>query len=349
MEQKVDYIIVGFGIAGATFAQQARLHGKSVLVIDGQKPSATRTAAGTLNPVALRRITAVWKVQEFFHYARDFYTHLQSELQTPFLKKLPIYRYFHDTEEQNDWLVASDRKDLSPYLDPQVHHFPNEPWNHPMGFGRVKQSMRLDTILLLDSFRELLYKEGRFLEEAFVHDDLESDGTAVSYHGIQAKYVLFAEGVHAQGNPFFPSSLLIPKKGEYIIIKAPELQLESVLKGRYFFVPLGGDLYKVGATFAHGDTTYEPTKKGKEELMKAVEKRLKVPFEWVDQVVGHRPTVKDRRPLLGSISEGSPYYFFNGLGTRGVLLAPYLSKCLFQNIEEGLPLDREMDIRRFIS
>ncbi len=349
MEKKVDYIIVGFGIAGACFAAQAQARNRSVVVIDSAVKCATRVAAGTLNPVVLKRLTAAWKVQEFFPYAREFYLQLQSKLETPFLKEIPIYRYFHDTEEQNDWLVASDHKQLSSYLDPNVYHFPNKPWDSPMGFGKVLHSMRLDTVGFLEAFKADLQQKESFLEEAFDYDALKALGAEVRYKNCIASKVIFAEGVGVLNNPFFPSHLLIPKKGEYITVKAPNHQLDAILKGKYFYIPLDDETIKVGATFAHGDDTDEITEKGKQELVNAAKSRFSIPIAWSSQVAGKRPTVKDRRPLLGSIAAGSPYYFLNGLGTRGLLLAPSLSKQLLEHIEEGIPLEEEVTIRRFLS
>jgi len=37
----------------------------------------------------------------------------------------------------------------------------------------------------------------------------------------------------------------------------------------------------------------------------------------------------------------------NGLGTRGVMIAPYVAKQLFDFIEKEKPLDREINISRF--
>lgn len=43
----------------------------------------------------------------------------------------------------------------------------------------------------------------------------------------------------------------------------------------------------------------------------------------------------------------SQLYLLNGLGTRGVLLAPAMAKALFEYIEYGIPLDSSIDIKRF--
>jgi glycine oxidase len=52
--------------------------------------------------------------------------------------------------------------------------------------------------------------------------------------------------------------------------------------------------------------------------------------------------------LMGALSENG-LYVFNGLGSRGVLLAPYLSECLskfFDGDETAIPA--EASINRFI-
>jgi glycine oxidase len=43
-------------------------------------------------------------------------------------------------------------------------------------------------------------------------------------------------------------------------------------------------------------------------------------------VAGVRPTVKDRKPLIGLHPKNPKIGIFNGLGARGVLMGPYLSK-----------------------
>ncbi|MBC7747848.1 MAG: FAD-binding oxidoreductase, partial [Methylotenera sp.] len=62
---------------------------------------------------------------------------------------------------------------------------------------------------------------------------------------------------------------------------------------------------------------------------------------------GVRPTVKDRRPLVGTLQNQQAIHILNGLGTRGVMLAPAMAKELFDSIEYQVPLDAAIDIRRF--
>jgi glycine oxidase len=61
-----------------------------------------------------------------------------------------------------------------------------------------------------------------------------------------------------------------------------------------------------------------------------------------------RPTVKDRRPLLGIHPEYNQLAVFNGLGTKGVMLAPYFANKLVNLILKNEPLPNEVNINRFI-
>jgi glycine/D-amino acid oxidase-like deaminating enzyme len=60
-----------------------------------------------------------------------------------------------------------------------------------------------------------------------------------------------------------------------------------------------------------------------------------------------RPTVIDRRPLVGRHMDFSNVYILNGLGTRGVMIAPYVADQLYNFIELGEELDPEINIYRF--
>ena len=67
----------------------------------------------------------------------------------------------------------------------------------------------------------------------------------------------------------------------------------------------------------------------------------------MNHLAGIRPTVKDRKPLVGTHLEYKKIHILNGLGTRGVMLGPSLANDLFQNIENGIALDNYIDIKRF--
>ncbi|MEL6811295.1 MAG: FAD-dependent oxidoreductase [Bacteroidota bacterium] len=345
--REVDYIIVGLGIAGICFCEELERQGKSFVVFDASEPKgATSVAGGVVNPVVLKRFTPVWNVSPFLKEAFPFYQDLNTKLQADFLDEVCIDRVFKNRQEQNDWLVASDGVKLSTFLSAQIISNANPSVDAPFGLGRVGKAFRMNTTALLNDYRAYLEEKDCLIPEAFKYGELVSKETLL-YQNYKATSLVFAEGASVVNNPYFVIDSIIPKKGEYIVIKAPELKLQNIVKGPFFVIPLGEDLYKVGATFAHGDMAPTITEEGKMQLVAALEKLIHCPFEVVDQMAGFRPTVKDRRPLLGNLSM-KPLYFLNGLGTRGLLMAPLLARQLYDFIENGLPLPEDVNIRRFL-
>ena len=82
-------------------------------------------------------------------------------------------------------------------------------------------------------------------------------------------------------------------------------------------------------------------------MVEKLKKVLTVPYKIVEQTAGIRPTVRDRRPLVGMHPAYKRLAILNGLGTRGVMIAPTVAKQLFNNLENDKKLDSEIDIKRF--
>jgi len=70
-------------------------------------------------------------------------------------------------------------------------------------------------------------------------------------------------------------------------------------------------------------------------------------FEEVHFEAAFRPTVKDRRPLLGAGATHPNVFNFNGLGTKGVSLAAWFSKHLLEHIKDQKELMKEVDVKRY--
>jgi len=344
--KQVDYIIVGLGIAGMTFCEQLRKAGRSFVVVDQTEPNATGVAGGTINPVVLKRFTPVWMAQEFLDTARAFYQSMEALLDQPFISDRSLVRVMANSEEITTWQKAATKSELSNFLDPTIHTQTPEGLNAPHGVGAVKGSFRIDPAAIKIAYANYLEASGQLLRGPFEHEQIQQTAEGLTYKEYHAKQLVFAEGVGVVDNPYFTINSFIPKKGAYIIVEAPDLKLDQPVKGRFFVIPLGDNRYKVGATFVHGDLSWTPTQQSKDQVKEVLDKLLSVPYKIVEHQVGMRPTVKDRRPLMGSLGQ-KHIYFFNGLGTRGLLMAPTLCKWLFDYIEQGKPLPDVADISRY--
>ncbi|MDA6071842.1 FAD-binding oxidoreductase [Flavobacterium sp. AC] len=343
----LDYLIVGSGLAGISFAEVALKNNSTILVVDNESQNSSKVAGGLYNPVILKRFSEVWKAQEQLILMSDFYRQIEDKLQVKFNFKLPILRKFFSIEEQNNWFAASDKINLAPFLSTKLITKKYNSIDSPYDYGEVLHTGYVDTALLLDNYKKYLQENNLLLEESFDSSCVEFLDNGIQYKNIRARHIIFAEGFGLHKNPFFNYLPLDGTKGELFVIKAPDLDLDVIVNTSVFILPMGNDLFKVGATYNWQDKTDLPTEEGKQELLERIKEIITCDFEIVKHFGGVRPTVKDRRPLIGTHHEHQSLHILNGLGTRGVMLGPAMAKALFDKIENEVPLDREIDIQRF--
>ena len=71
---EVDYLIIGSGLAGISFAETCLTKQKTILVINDTSQNSTTVAGGLYNPVVLKRFTKIWEAEA------------QLKFQFPFIK-----------------------------------------------------------------------------------------------------------------------------------------------------------------------------------------------------------------------------------------------------------------------
>ncbi len=343
----LDYLVVGLGLAGVSFCETLRRHNKSFMVFNDDSQTSSKVAGGIYNPVILKRFTLSWKADEQLPVAADFYAQLSRFLGVQFDEKLNVLRKFASIEEQNLWFEASEKNNLNSYLTTTLVVNNNKHLAAPYSFGKVVQTGKLNTKVLIEAYTQWLEREKQINQETFQHSALQLHSNYVSYQGNTAKNIVFAEGYGLKNNPYFNYLPMQGSKGEYLIIKAEKLKEQSMIKSSFFLIPLGDDLYKVGATYNRDQKDSNTTAEAQTEIRKKMDSLLECPYSIVGQEAGVRPTIKDRRPLVGKHPIHDRLWVLNGFGSHGVLIAPWASKALYERIEFGVPVLEEMDIKRF--
>ncbi|AOW21682.1 NAD(P)/FAD-dependent oxidoreductase [Urechidicola croceus] len=344
---KVDYIIVGLGLAGLAFSRELEKENKSFIVFENKSQHSSKVAGGMYNPIILKRFTPVWDAENQLKIAIPFYKNMELLLGNKYDYKVDVYRLFTSIEEQNNWFAACDNPTLSSYMVPKVITDKFNGIDALFGYGKVTHTGRIDTNKLIEDYHFYLEKSNKILYQDFEYNRIDFNENKIQYKNIETSKIVFCEGFGIKKNPFFKELPMQEAKGELITIHAPELDIDFVLKSSVFIMPLGNQLFKVGATFNWKDKTSIPSKEGKEELLTKLKSILNVPFEVVEHVAGIRPTVKDRRPLVGLHKEYKNIALLNGLGTRGVMIAPTVAKELYNHIENDMLLRNEISIKRF--
>ncbi len=345
---QVDYIIVGMGLAGLAFTKELDKNEKTYLVFEDNSQNSSIVAGGVYNPVVLKRFTPVWNAKEQLNIALPFYKDLEIQFNKKYDYPIDIYRIFKSVEEQNNWFAACDNPTLSNFMSAKLIKEKHQGVMADFGYGKLLNTGRIDTKTLLEDYRNYLLGRKLIRNESFQYDELKINENNVEYKEVTASKIVFCEGFGLKKNPFFNELPMQEAKGELITIHAPNLNVDFLIKSALFVLPLGNNLYKVGATFNWKDKTQFPTEEGKNELISKLGTFITAPYQIVDHVAGIRPTVKDRRPLAGKHPKYQNLAVLNGLGTRGVMIAPTLAKALYDNLENEIELDKEISIARFL-
>ncbi len=344
----VDYLVVGLGLAGISFCETLEQNNKNFKVITDESQASSIVAGGLYNPIVLKRFTLAWNAKEQLEIAMLFYKFLEEKLQVQLDYKIPVLRRFTSVEEQNMWFEALDKPNLNCFLSSKIRQNKNEEIDAAFGYGEVLSTGRIDTIKLVTTYKKYLQNKNALEEESFVFSELKITDKTVLYKGIEAKRIIFTTGFGLKKNPYFSYLPLNGTKGELLTIKAPDLKEPNVIKSSVFIIPIGDDLYRVGATYNRDDKTSKVTTNAKRELLKKLDTFIKCTYEVVNQKAGIRPTVIDRKPLIGEHPKHKNVYILNGLGSRGVMVGPYAAKLLYNSIENKTALTKEVDIKRFI-
>lgn len=341
--QSVDFIIIGQGLVGSCLALEFLKRRISFLVIDMiNLNSASRIAAGLFNPVTGKTMESTWRAAELFPFLRNFYQQAELATGANFLNSLPIYRPFLSKDEQTRWSHSHHPFVTKAHDQSQYSQFVHDDF----GGLELNHSGFLHTQNFLSAVRETLQRAGRIEEDVFSFDEVNVQTSR--YKGQAFKQIIFCDGVAANQNPFFHWVPIRKLKGETLLLKI-ELPKNIIFNRGVFAVPTGEpNMFLSGSTYSH-DTAPGNTEKGVAELMQKAKTLFKKDFEVIQKNWGFRPTSPDRRPILGAHPEYKNLLIFNGLGTKGVSLAPFFAVQLTNHLEGQSELEPAINIERFYS
>jgi glycine oxidase len=347
--KKIEFLLIGQGIAGSCLALQLWNKGKDFFVIDNPSPhSASSVAAGLFNPVTGKLMTKTWMADDLFSYLHSFYSDAEQFLNQKFFYPTPLYRPFLSVEEQNEWMGKSTAPGMKQYVD-QV--FPKAKFedevNNPFGGLLLKGCGYVDTNALLNAVRKKLMESKCFESAFFDENELEFSNGGIRYRGLEAEKIIFSNGLGSLQSKFFKHLPIRALKGEVLIIRLNQ-RLKRIYNRGVYVVPYETEfVYKVGATYNTKNQLEGATQEGKQELIDKLNALIRMPFEVLNQEWGFRPTTVDRKPIIGAISTHPNVVIFNGLGTKGVSLAPFFSNQLVNWLVKEGKIASAVDVNRF--
>lgn len=343
-------MIVGQGLAGTCLALELYSQGLSVVIVDNDHyQSASLVAAGLYNPITGRKMVKTWNADSIFGYLPKFYRKWEVELKSRFVFDMPIYRPFFSIEEQNEWMGKSSKDEFSSYIKNIHTQSISHQVSDPYGGVELCQSGYVNVSMLLRAARDYFVLNNMLENESISTEDLTLTDRGVRWKEFNATKCIFCNGVNAVENPYTKWLPFKPVKGEILNIKS-EFNVENKIVNRgVFVIPDKNGQFRVGSNYDNNDLSWKTTKKGKEEILEKLDKLISCDYEVMDQIAGVRPASKDRRPIIGLHPEHETIGVFNGLGTKGVSLAPYYARQFVRYLQGAVKLDNEVNISRYFS
>lgn len=336
---RVDFLIVGQGLAGSALALALVRRGRSVLVVDrGDLDSASRVAAGLVTSLAGKGMNPAWRQGEYLPKAMGFYGKLEREHGVKLFYGMPVLRLFADEKERVKFEGKVD--EVSKWVgerDADVGEFLGEHGGFEMaGGGRldVREYLRVVRMALGDSFQM-----GEVLDE-----ELVVDGGVVRWGEVEAGSVIFCRGYGDFGGRFFKDLRHRSAKGQMLTVRVDGLDEGRVVNRGGWMVPLGDGLWRCGATYEWDGLEDGVDAAGRVEVEGKIAGLTDAAFEVVEHEAGVRPIVRRSQPVVGMLKDVPEVGIFNGLGSKGVITAPSVGEHFAGYLCGEWGLDAELDL-----
>lgn len=301
-------------------------------------------AAGLFNPLVFKWITKSWKARLLLSEALITYQSIEQLLGGEYIDSQPLVRIIASEQEQKQWQRRENQEDFEGLVLPENEKILKQ-WDKGFGNRGVAGSGWLDIKSMLSDFRAMLSAENKLIEAEMDYGEIEIKDQ-LTYKGESYDYVICCDGAAVSHNPFFKNLKFSHTKGEVLDIKSPELDLNRMLNHGQFVIPLGNETYRIGTNFDWQDLSPVPTEAIKQELLNGFSEFFKVKAQVEDHRAGIRPSTPDRRPYVGRSNVHPNICVLNGMGSKGVLLAPWCTSQLCNHLFSGQPIHPDIDVNR---
>ena len=329
---KINSLIIGQGIAGTMVAYMFQQKDISFMVLDsGKINSASRVAAGMFSAISGRRKTFDEEMFRKQKFAIETFKQLEKLLCVNILYEENIYNIIHTEKEKTETLDRT--KDEKFNLQIELNPLPIENIKAAFGAIAIKNSGWVNCELMLDTYRSYLATNNSFSIVDFKYDELEIRNGSFYYKDFEAMNIIFCEGYQLQKNPFFENENIIPCKGDIIELKHLNHGNKKILKRNgCFVIPTNDKTVKTGSTYLWNNSDELPNSSDVEELKNKVNDILSNDFKIIAHQSAIRPTTKTREVIAKQHSVFKNMFMLNGLGTKGIIQAPYYANYISELI-----------------
>jgi glycine oxidase len=339
MVRTTDILIVGQGLAGCMLALELRKREMDFLVMapSGGRP-ASLVAAGLYFPLMSRKPAIDKAFRTCYPVMGNAYQEAEAFLGISLLHEIPSIKLFPpaELEQWRAFQHGPDGSVIKAIADHAVIPGIKPGWSMAV----IRPSGYVDLSALVLACRAWLIRRNRFIDHQLDYSGVTFSGKHVRANisgkdFVEARQLVFCEGASGATSPWFGLMGLTPNKGELIDIAVDGLPEKSILRCSLNLLPLGNGKFRAGATYTRNPVNNIPSRKGLDELTSKLREFVNLPFRIVAHRAGLRPASRNRKPLAGSHPEFPALSVFNGLGSKGVLQAPYHAWILADQLASG--------------
>ena len=345
--RKVDFLLVGQGIAGTFLSYFLQEAGYQVIVIDQFNPrSSTQVASGVINPVTGRQVVTTWLADEVLPFAWDAYQRMGAAIGQTVIEQSNILAF--PPSEQMLQGYQQKLQEANAYVrnteDLYQHYF-----HYRHGVIEIVPAYLIDLHVLLQGWRDYLRRTNSLIEESFDESGLQISDDAISYDGsITANHIIYCNGVNAYQSAYWQNLPHSMNKGEALIAAIPDLPPHRIYKfGITTLVPWDDGQWWVGSSYENRFTDDQPSAVFRQRKEAELQQILKLPYQIVDHIASIRPTTVERRPFVGMHPQHTRVGIFGGMGTKGCYLSPYFAKAFADYFQHQQPIHPAADVQRF--
>lgn len=336
-------LIVGQGLAGSSLAWRLVHREVDCLVVD--RPvgeTASRVAAGLVNPLTGRKVRPEWRQAECLPEADAYYTETERELGGSWWQKTPIWRELVGEEQEEIWKERQSDPESCSYAGPVL------PWPEGwQGEGRAaytRGSAVLHAEALVNAQRAWLEARGLFREGEVAPEEIERQGDDFVWQGERFTHIVWCTGYEVASRLQLPALESRLSKGTIVDIELPGLAWHAgILHFGHWLVHWGG-VWRLGATYAWSwEDPGVAEETAVQELLYSLRQRYAGEIGVVRARAAVRPIIRYSQPVAGPLPGMPGHYVFSGLGSRGVTTSPWVSQLLANHFINGTVMPDDVD------
>lgn len=350
------FLLIGQGLAGTALAWQLWQRGVPFQIVDREEPgTCSQIAAGLVTPITGMRLNLNWRFRELRDEALAFYRAVEAHTGGFFYHEKDQVRLFKSAEERE----LFRRRSEDPAVAAQVTQIA---WSaesaaavlgtaFQASFGGFEQRGGgfLDTAAYLAASRTFFRAQGCHSRGEVHLEDLVQTADGLRWQEQNIAAAVFCQGWEAARHPWFDWVPFQSARGSILSATAGDWTEDRVINGGGCWLLRRPDgSLRAGPTYEprfDPERPHEPDPAKVAALQERLARCVQKPPVWDAVNTAVRPIVKGAKLLLGRHPARPHVGFFNGLGSKGALRAPWAARKWVEYWLEGERLEAEIDLR----